>query len=87
MERPLLLPASHPAPLPRLPTLRSDDLHGLVSHFFGDDGSRQLSLDTFRAFVAELRAELLRLEFQHYDWQNKVGMGGRGKPVPVGTAA
>lgn len=54
----------------------SQDQYGLVSHFFGADGSKLLSLDTFRSFVTELRSELLRLEFEHYDWQGKVG--GRG---------
>ena len=64
-----------------LPTLCRQDLYGLMSHFFGGDGRRQLSAQAFKAFICDLRAELLRLEFQHYDWQHKVGSGeglGRG---------
>ena len=54
----------------------SQDLYGLMSHFFGEDGRRQLSAEAFQRFIRDLRAELLRLEFEHYDWQHKVGRGG-----------
>lgn len=55
------------------PSPHSQDLHGLVRLFFGADGRGQLSLAAFRAFVSDLRLELLRLEFEHYDWQSVVG--------------
>jgi hypothetical protein len=76
---PPLLPPSFPSsPLPprMLYCPCSQDLYGLMSHFFGEDGRRQLSAEAFQRFIRDLRAELLRLEFEHYDWQHKVGRGG-----------
>lgn len=60
-----------------------------MNTFFGADGRGQLSLATFRTFVADLREELLRLEFQYYDWRKQVGAcraGRRGamRPAPSG---
>lgn len=49
-----------------------------MSTFFGADGRGELSLGTFRAFVADLRGELLRLEFEYYDWRKQVGRGRGG---------
>lgn len=54
-----------------------DDLHGLMSTFFGASGKLQLSLEAFRSFVSDLREELVRLEFQYYDWRHKGGIAGR----------
>ncbi|KAL4418659.1 hypothetical protein ABPG77_007478, partial [Micractinium sp. CCAP 211/92] len=53
------------------------DLYGLMNTFFGADGRGQLSLATFRTFVADLREELLRLEFQYYDWRKQGWISGR----------
>ncbi len=79
------------APCPSLPNAapRRGDLYGLMNTFFGADGRGQLSLATFRTFVADLREELLRLEFQYYDWRKQVGAcraGCRGAtgPAPSG---
>ncbi|PSC74405.1 ARF guanine-nucleotide exchange factor GNOM isoform B [Micractinium conductrix] len=54
-----------------------DNLHGLLSAFFGADGRGQLSKEAFRAFVLELRDELLRLEFEWYDWRRQGAISGR----------
>lgn len=43
-----------------------------MSTFFGADGRGELSLAAFRAFVTDLRDELLRLEFEYYDWRKQV---------------
>ncbi len=43
------------------------DKQGLLAHFFGPGGDRHLDLNTFYNFLADLHAEIDRLEFQHYD--------------------
>ena len=50
----------------------SEEGHGLLLTFFGDDGKQQLDLTHFSNFCRALHAELVRLEFLHYDHDNKV---------------
>lgn len=44
-----------------------------MAHFFGADGRRQLTQQAFHAFLTDMREELVRLEYEHYDWRNQVG--------------
>ncbi|PRW57749.1 calcium uptake mitochondrial-like [Chlorella sorokiniana] len=53
------------------------DLHGLMVVFFGKDGRKSLSLAAFRQFICDLREELLRLEFEYYDWRHQGSISGR----------
>lgn len=46
---------------------------GLMAHFFGPAGDKKLDLSAFNAFLLNLHAEIVRLEFQHYDIHAKVG--------------
>ena len=50
-----------------------DDSGGMMAAFFGEGGDQELDLSHFSAFVAALHAELVRLEFAHYDAHDKVG--------------
>ena len=40
---------------------------GMLAAFFGERGDQQLDLSQFSAFMAALHAELVRLEFAHYN--------------------
>eukprot|EP00735_Rhodelphis_limneticus_P002409 TRINITY_DN1326_c0_g1::TRINITY_DN1326_c0_g1_i1::g.20121::m.20121 TRINITY_DN1326_c0_g1::TRINITY_DN1326_c0_g1_i1::g.20121 ORF type:complete len:412 (-),score=97.12,sp/Q9SZ45/MICU_ARATH/37.50/3e-70,EF-hand_1/PF00036.27/2.1e-05,EF-hand_1/PF00036.27/1.3e-08,EF-hand_1/PF00036.27/0.059,EF-hand_1/PF00036.27/0.035,EF-hand_1/PF00036.27/1.9e+03,EF-hand_1/PF00036.27/2.5e-05,EF-hand_7/PF13499.1/1.5e-06,EF-hand_7/PF13499.1/5.5e-08,EF-hand_7/PF13499.1/0.00053,EF-hand_7/PF13499.1/0.15,EF-hand_7/PF13499.1/0.001, len=44
---------------------------GLVSLFFGKDGHGRLTYDEFEKFMRALRREVLHLEFDHFDIENK----------------
>lgn len=44
----------------------------MLISFFGPDGKGQLDLTHFRDFCIALHAELVRLEFLHYDDAKKV---------------
>lgn len=46
--------------------------YGLMKRFFGLDGKQALSLEAFQTFIAALRHELTRLEFNYYDYQGRV---------------
>lgn len=50
---------------------------GLMVHFFGTDGEKQLDLATFNAFLRGLHQEIDRLEFNHYDPDDKGYITGR----------
>lgn len=41
-------------------------------HFFGGNGEKKLDLNTFYTFLRGLHTEIDRLEFNHYDPDNKV---------------
>lgn len=49
-----------------------DESQGLLVTFFGKKGQDQLDLKHFAAFCTELHAELVRLEFLHYDIKGQV---------------
>ncbi|XP_021887753.1 calcium uptake protein, mitochondrial [Carica papaya] len=49
----------------------SVDNGGLVEYFFGKDGNERLQHDKFVQFLRELRDEMLRLEFDHYDYKRQ----------------
>ena len=49
-----------------------DECEGLLRHFFGPKGDQRLSLETFDHFLEQLHAELVRLEFAHYDHRGRV---------------
>ncbi|KAK8544761.1 hypothetical protein V6N13_045840 [Hibiscus sabdariffa] len=42
---------------------------GLVEYFFGKDGNTRLQHDKFVDFMRKLQDEMLRLEFDHYDYK------------------
>ncbi|XVF35636.1 hypothetical protein REPUB_Repub18cG0163100 [Reevesia pubescens] len=44
---------------------------GLVEYFFGKDGKARLRHDKFVQFMRKLRDEILRLEFDHYDYKGR----------------
>ncbi|EOY29413.1 Calcium ion binding protein, putative isoform 1 [Theobroma cacao] len=44
---------------------------GLVEHFFGKDGKARLQHDKFVEFLQKLQDEMLRLEFDHYDYKGR----------------
>lgn len=46
-------------------------------HFFGENGDKKLDLATFYAFLRGLHTEIDRLEFNHYDPDDKGYMTGR----------
>ena len=50
----------------------SEEGHGLLLTFFGKDGKQQLDLKHFSEFCRALHAELVRLEYRHYDYADKV---------------
>jgi len=41
--------------------------HGLLEHFFGKAGNKELDFKTFEEFLMRLQAEVLKLEFFSYD--------------------
>ncbi|KAF2068748.1 hypothetical protein CYY_009929 [Polysphondylium violaceum] len=43
---------------------------GFISHLFGADGKKKLSLEQFQNFLSQLRKDVLNLEFKFYDPQN-----------------
>ncbi|XP_057849679.1 calcium uptake protein, mitochondrial [Cryptomeria japonica] len=43
---------------------------GLLKFFFGKDGSSRLQLEEFKKFIRDLHDEIIRLEFEHYDYQS-----------------
>lgn len=47
----------------------SSENGGLVEYFFGKDGEFRLHHDKFVQFLRDLRDEMLRLEFAHYDYK------------------
>ena len=51
-----------------------DECEGLLRHFFGPKGDQRLSLETFDRFLEQLHAELVRLEFAHYDHRSRVSL-------------
>mmetsp|Transcript_14222 Transcript_14222/g.42959 ORF Transcript_14222/g.42959 Transcript_14222/m.42959 type:complete len:475 (-) Transcript_14222:1245-2669(-) len=53
------------------------DESGLMVHFFGPEGDKKLDLTAFNKFLADLHAEIDRLEFRHYDPHDKGYMSGR----------
>ncbi|XP_039027812.1 calcium uptake protein, mitochondrial-like [Hibiscus syriacus] len=44
---------------------------GLVEYFFGKDGKARLKHDKFVQFMRDLQDEMLRLEFDHYDYKGR----------------
>ncbi|GMJ11115.1 hypothetical protein like AT4G32060 [Hibiscus trionum] len=44
---------------------------GLVEYFFGKDGKARLQHDKFVQFMRDLQDEMLRLEFDHYDYKGR----------------
>lgn len=44
---------------------------GLVERFFGKDGNEHLQHDKFIQFMRDLHDEILRLEFDHYDYKSQ----------------
>lgn len=44
---------------------------GLVEYFFGRDGNQKLQHDKFVKFLRELHDEIVRLEFDHYDYMSR----------------
>lgn len=46
----------------------------MLLSFFGPDGKGQLDLKHFSDFCRALHAELVRLEYLHYDYAKKVGL-------------
>ncbi|XVE53573.1 hypothetical protein DITRI_Ditri03aG0013700 [Diplodiscus trichospermus] len=44
---------------------------GLVEYFFGEDGKARLQHDKFVQFMRNLQDEMLRLEFDHYDYKGR----------------
>ncbi|KAF7833889.1 calcium uptake protein, mitochondrial-like [Senna tora] len=50
---------------------------GLLEYFFGKDGKDCLKLERFRQFLRDLHHEILRLEFSHYDYNNRGSITAR----------
>ncbi|CAD7695651.1 unnamed protein product [Ostreobium quekettii] len=48
-----------------------------MARFFGEDGSKKLSLSEFKAFLRELQQRLLIMEFLHYDHNHSGVITGR----------
>ncbi|KAL8128809.1 hypothetical protein V2J09_017964 [Rumex salicifolius] len=44
---------------------------GLIESFFGKDGNYSLKHETFVQFLRDLRDEIVRLEFAHYDFKRR----------------
>jgi Ca2+-binding EF-hand superfamily protein len=44
---------------------------GLVEFFFGKNGKKTLTLKKFEDFLSQLHAEMVSLEFSHYDFNSK----------------
>ncbi|KAL3651252.1 hypothetical protein CASFOL_004254 [Castilleja foliolosa] len=44
---------------------------GLLEYFFGKDGNQRLEHDKFVQFLRDLHDEMLRLEFEHYDFKSR----------------
>lgn len=67
-------------PFPHLPffniflecVLTRDETQGLLLTFFGPKGQDELDLKHFASFCTDLHAELVRLEFLHYDSKAQV---------------
>ncbi|XP_062101394.1 calcium uptake protein, mitochondrial-like [Humulus lupulus] len=44
---------------------------GLVDYFFGENGTERLKHDKFVKFMKDLHDEILKLEFDHYDYKQR----------------
>lgn len=50
---------------------------GMIVSFFGKDGRKELTLAELTKFIDALREDLLRLEFDFYDYENKGAITGK----------
>ncbi|XP_020259149.1 calcium uptake protein, mitochondrial-like, partial [Asparagus officinalis] len=50
---------------------------GLVDFFFGEDGNERLQHDKFVKFLRDLHDEILRLEFDHYDYKQRKSISSK----------
>ncbi|XP_004498756.1 calcium uptake protein, mitochondrial isoform X2 [Cicer arietinum] len=50
---------------------------GLLEYFFGKDGKGCLQLDKFVQFMRDLHDEVLRLEFDHYDYKSRKSISAK----------
>ncbi|XVE97380.1 hypothetical protein REPUB_Repub03eG0014700 [Reevesia pubescens] len=60
---------------------------GLVEHFFGKDGKARLKLDKFVQFMRNLQDEMLRLEFDHYDYKGRGTISAKDFAVSMVASA
>ncbi|KAG8471953.1 hypothetical protein CXB51_036799 [Gossypium anomalum] len=60
---------------------------GLVEYFFGKDGKARLQHDKFVQFMRKLQDEILRLEFDHYDYKGRGTISAKDFALSVVAAA
>eukprot|EP00249_Psilotum_nudum_P014966 c25095_g1_i1 orf=292-1770(+) len=60
---------------------------GLVELFFGKDGKQQLRHEDFEIFLKELKEEIVRLEFSHYDFCNRGSISAKDLGLAMVAAA
>ncbi|KAA3486256.1 calcium uptake protein 1, mitochondrial-like isoform X1 [Gossypium australe] len=60
---------------------------GLVEYFFGKDGKARLQHDKFVQFMRKLQDEILRLEFDHYDYKGRGTISAKDFALSMVAAA
>lgn len=60
---------------------------GLLKFFFGKDGSCRLQLVEFEKFIRNLHEEIIRLEFEHYDYQSRGSISAKDFALSMVAAA
>ncbi|XP_017617316.1 calcium uptake protein, mitochondrial-like [Gossypium arboreum] len=60
---------------------------GLVEYFFGKDGKARLHHDKFVQFMRKLQDEILRLEFDHYDYKGRGTISAKDFALSMVAAA
>ncbi|EPS61781.1 hypothetical protein M569_13012, partial [Genlisea aurea] len=60
---------------------------GLLEYFFGKDGNERLGHDRFVRFLRELHDEMLRLEFEHYDFKSEGSISAKDFILSMVAAA
>ncbi|MBA0874034.1 hypothetical protein Goshw_010604 [Gossypium schwendimanii] len=60
---------------------------GLVEYFFGKDGKARLQHDKFVQFMRKLQDEILRLEFDHYDYKGRGSISAKDFALSMVAAA
>ncbi|MED6136587.1 hypothetical protein PIB30_057425 [Stylosanthes scabra] len=60
---------------------------GVVEYFFGKDGKGRLSIHTFLQFMRDLHHEILRLEFDHYDYKSRKSISAKDFALSIVASA
>ncbi|XP_020965726.1 calcium uptake protein, mitochondrial-like isoform X2 [Arachis ipaensis] len=60
---------------------------GVLEYFFGKDGKGRLSIHRFLQFMRDLHHEILRLEFDHYDYKSRKTISAKDFALSIVASA